>query len=151
MIKELFEECEKQGTNPIPFIIDFIEKLEPLCPEAYDLFIVEFSPVAYGMHFSEASLMIAYEYMDNADGTQGAHWTLAQTNTLATQLAIDFTIAKFNEYDFNYTVNMMYSDYYAAIGTNDLMYANLALLFLNDIDAKEGKAYMYFTKMIQGA
>lgn len=77
--------------------------------------------------------------------TKGPHWTLEQTNSVARSNGIDFDT--FNEYDWNYVMNMMYSDYYGAVSNDTNMYAKLSKKFLEDKDAKNGKAFCYYMAM----
>lgn len=83
--------------------------------------------------------------MINEDGTNGAHWTLEQTNSVAKSNGIAFD--KFNEYDWNYVMNMMYSDYYGAVPNEVNSYTKLAKKFLEDKDASKGKALQYYLAM----
>lgn len=53
----------------------------------------------------------------------------------------------FNEYDWNYVMNMIYSDYYGAITNDTSAYGKLAKKFLMDKDAKHGKAFHYYLAM----
>lgn len=99
----------------------------------------------YGNHFSEWLLEQAVSKMVNEDGTAGAHWTLSETNQVAKNNGILFT--HYNEYDFNYVMNMMYSDYYGAVSNDTNMYFRMAKKFLEDKDAKEGKAFCYYMAM----
>lgn len=106
--------------------------------ETEDMFYREL----YGCHFNKWSLEKALEDMVNEDGTKGGHWTVEQTNQVAQSRGIAFN--HFNEYDFNYVMNMIYSDYYGAVSNDVDMYVKLAKRFLMDKDAKEGKAYKYY-------
>ena len=54
---------------------------------------------------------------------------------------------KFNKYDWNYVMNMIYSDYYGAIGNNTESYVKVAKKFTMDKDAPEGKALKYYIAM----
>ena len=99
----------------------------------------------YGNHFSDWLLDKATKTMVNEDGTTGAHWTLEQTTNVARQSGITFD--KFNEYDWNYVLNMIYSDYYGAVPNDTTIYVKMARKFLDDKDAKEGKALCYYLSM----
>lgn len=99
----------------------------------------------YGCHFTDWSLEHALKDLENVDGTRGGHWSLEQTNSVAKQYSIKFN--KFNEYDWCYVMNMIYSDYFGSINNETQVYAKLANAFLNDTDAKEGKAYRYYMAM----
>ena len=99
----------------------------------------------HGCHFSDWLLEKATKGMINEDGSTGPHWTLEQTNMVARQNGIVFD--KFNEYDWNYVMNMMYSDYYGAVSNDTSAYVKLSRKFLDDKDAKEGKALHYYLAM----
>lgn len=99
----------------------------------------------YGKHFNDWLLEKALKEMKNEDGTTGGHWALEDTNSVAKSLGISFD--SFNEYDWNYVMNMMYSDYYGAVSNDTSSYAKLAKKFLMDKDGKEGKAFCYYMAM----
>lgn len=96
----------------------------------------------YGCHFNEWLLNKATSELVNEDGTTGPHWTLEQTNNAARQYDISFT--DFNEYDWNYAMNTIYSDYYGAISNEVTNYIKLAKKFIMDKDAPKGKAFHYY-------
>ena len=83
--------------------------------------------------------------MINEDGSTGRHWSVEQTTSAARQSGVTFD--KFNEYDWNYVMNMIYSDYYGAVPNDTNMYAKLSKKFLEDKDAKSGKAFCYYMAM----
>ena len=99
----------------------------------------------YGCHFSDWMLEKATSKMMNQDGTRGGHWNLEQTTSVAKQNGISFDT--FNEYDWNYVLNMVYSDYYGAVPNELSSYYKLARSFLMDKDAPEGKALKYYLAM----
>lgn len=99
----------------------------------------------YGCHFNDWLLEKATKAMINEDGTIGPHWTIEQTNNVARQLGIEFST--FNEYDFNYVMNMIYSDYYGSVQNDTIVYGKMARKFLEDKDAIQGKALMYYLKL----
>lgn len=81
--------------------------------------------------------------MQNADGTIGSHWTLEQTQDVAKQRNITC-----DPNDFWAVMNMMYSDYCQVAKRQSVdtpgFYADMAKAFLEDADAAEGKAYLYW-------
>lgn len=87
----------------------------------------------------------ATDKMVNEDGTRGGHWTIEETDSVAKQHNISYV--NFNRYDWNYALNMIYSDYYGAVPNDVTMYVRLANKFLNDKDGKEGKALNYYLKI----
>lgn len=81
--------------------------------------------------------------MQNADGTTGSHWTLEQTQDVAKQRNITC-----DPNDFWAVMNMMYSDYCQVAKRQSVdtpgFYADMAKAFLEDADAADGKAYLYW-------
>lgn len=101
----------------------------------------------FGCHFTDWLLEEAVSKMVNEDGSKGAHWTVEQTTQVAERNGISFT--KFNKYDFNYVMNMMFSDFYGAVSDDITTYFNLAMRFLEDKDAKDGKSLKYYFKIVK--
>lgn len=99
----------------------------------------------YGYHFCNWMLVKALQGMVNEDGTHGGHWTVADTTSVARQFGINFT--DFNEYDWNYVMNMIYSDYFGSVPDETSSYVKLAEKFINDKDAGPGKAFKYYVAM----
>lgn len=139
MIKEATDEQLRE------FIDDAMGMIKETNYDLYEDLEMYLYKELYGCHFNEWLLEKATKMMINEDGTIGPHWNIEQTNNVARQLGIDFTT--FNEYDWNYTMNMIYSDYYGAVQNDTTIYAKLARKFLEDKDAKEGKALKYYLKM----
>lgn len=77
----------------------------------------------------------AVSKMKNVDGTIGEHWSMEQTNTIATQHGID------HKADFYYTINMLYSDFSKVLGSDSSTYVKLAKAYMLDPDADEGKVF----------
>lgn len=81
--------------------------------------------------------------MENADGTTGGHWSMEQARQAMAQRDI-----KADPVEFYAVLNMMYSDYCAVVkkyGVNQLdFYADLALAWIDDKDAKSGKTALYY-------
>lgn len=127
------------------FVDDALSMLKETNPETYDTLEMHLYKEIYGKHFSDWLLSKALSKMVNEDGTTGGHWTVEQTTQVAKSNGISFT--KFNENDWNYVMNMMYSDYYGAVPNEVSSYVKLAIKFLDDKDAKEGKAYCYYMAM----
>ena len=113
--------------------------------EMYEELEIDLYKEVYGCHFNDWMLEKALKKMVNEDGTYGGHWTVEQTNSVAKNMGISFT--NFNEYDFNYVMNMLYSDYYGAVNNDPNTYARMAKKFLDDKDAYGGKAFRYYLAM----
>ena len=127
------------------FIDDALGMLKETHHDIYEDLEMYLYKEIYGKHFSDWLLEKATKNMINEDGTHGPHWTIEQTNSVARNLGITFK--EYNEYDWNYTMNMIYSDYYGAVADDVTAYSKLAKSFLHDKDAKEGKALCYYLAM----
>ena len=127
------------------FIEDAMSMLKETNPETYESLEMHLYKEIYGCHFSDWLLDKATKNMVNEDGTTGPHWNLNQTTQVAKQSGVSFS--NFNEYDWNYVINMIYSDYYGSVPNEVNTYVRMALKFLDDKDAKEGKALKYYLSM----
>lgn len=142
MYKELLQSATNEQLHL--FANTLFERLRPL-PDMLD----ETESILYesvcGPHFNEHTLSKALSNMANDDGTKGGHWSVQDTNNVAAQTGIQLN--KYNEYDWNYVMNMLYSDYYTIGGDDPQFYARMAFRFLADTDAPDGKAYKYYKAM----
>ena len=127
------------------FVDDALSMLKETNPKTYEDLELYLYKEIYGPHFNEWMLKQATDSMINEDGTTGPHWTLEQTTSAARSNSITFD--SFNEYDWNYTMNMIYSDYYGAVSNDTSVYVKMAKKFLMDKDAKKGKAFCYYLAM----
>ena len=127
------------------FIDDAMGMIKETHEDLYDDLEMYLYKEIYGKHFSDWLLDKATKSLVNEDGSVGAHWTLEQTTRVAKQY--DITFDSFNEYDWNYVMNMIYSDYYGAIPNDVSSYVKVAKKFLEDKDGKEGKAFCYYMTM----
>lgn len=96
----------------------------------------------YPAHIGETDAREWVMKMKNADGSQGAHFTPEAAEQLRASHCPDC-----ERWDFFAAVNMIYSDYGAAMKKFGMdkpeIYACLAKAFLCDEDAKEGKMTRY--------
>lgn len=99
----------------------------------------------HGRHFGKELYEYAVAGMENEDGTKGPHWSVEEAANYAKAKGLSLT--RFNEYDLAYAMNMVYSDYKGAIPDNTESYFRVARAFLEDKDAPEGKAYLYWKAM----
>lgn len=127
------------------FVDDALSMIKETHEDLYEDLEMYLYKELYGCHFCDWLLEKAVNKMDNEDGSTGGHWTLEETNSVAKQNGITFD--RFNEYDWNYVMNMKYSDYYGAVPNDLSSYVKLARKFLMDKDAKEGKALKYYLAM----
>ena len=145
MHRKILEDATLEQTKE--FIDRSLRKVKFVDEEMYEDLEHELYVDVYGYHFNEWFLKSALEKMSNEDGTKGGHWTLEETNSVAKQYNIEFK--SFNEYDWNYVMNMVYSDYYGTVSNETSAYVKLAKKFLQDKDAPEGKALKYYLVMCE--
>ena len=90
------------------------------------------------------------EKMQNADGTRGPHWTIAQTEQVKRENGM-----RCNAAEFFAVINAIYSDLCEALEecgikrTDTACYAKLARAWIMDEDAEEGKAKRYFEFIVK--
>jgi hypothetical protein len=143
MLKKIIEDATLENLKE--FICDTFYELKYKDNEMYEELEMELYKKIYGCHFNEWMLAKALEEMENEDGSLGGHWSLAETTALARQHNISFN--NINEYDWCYTMNMIYSDYYGSVSNESTAYIKLAKKFLFDKDSPNGKAFKYYIAM----
>lgn len=119
-------------------VLDIIKKEHP---DKYRDIKTNIYVLINGYHFDEDTLHDALSSMVNDDGSRVPKWTVEETNQVARSNGISFR--DYNEYDWNYTMNMFYSDYCEVLGDNVSSYIKMSCKFLEDKDAPEGKALRY--------
>ena len=145
MHRKILEDATLEHTKE--FIDRALRKVKVFDEEMYEELEHELYTDVYGHHFNAWLLKCALENMTNEDGSKGGHWTLEETNSVARQHGIEFI--HYNQYDFNYVMNMIYSDYYGSVSNETSAYVKLAKKFLQDKDAPEGKALKYYLAMCE--
>lgn len=136
LIKEATNEQLKE------FVTDALTMLKETNHDVYEDLELYLYKEIHGCHFTEWLVERATSKMLNEDGTSGKHWTIEQTTSVAKQNGIIFE--RYNEYDWNYVMNMVYSDYYGAVSNDLSSYIKISRKFLEDKDAPEGKALKYY-------
>ena len=119
-----------------------LSMVERIDKDVYDDIELYLYKKVYGCHFTSWLLEKALSHLENEDGTRGGHWNVADTNIVAKEHGITFT--DFNQYDWNYVMNMIYSDYYGSVPNETSVYAKMAKKFLYDKDSGKGKALKYY-------
>lgn len=145
----MHSELIKHATHEqlVDFASNSLSMIKETNHELYDTLEMYLYKKIYGCHFSDWLNDRAVSKMHNADGTIGRHWTVEQTTSVAKSYNIEFN--NFNEYDWNYVMNMIYSDYYGAVPNEVASYVKLAKAFLDDKDAPNGKAFIYYYNLIK--
>jgi hypothetical protein len=152
---KMVKECGKtEQFNNI--MNDYFDELEKYHPQTYNNLIGVVNKL--GAKINICSKKELDEYLDlihHKDVPQ--LWTLEQTSKVAKDIGIDFNKWSYNEYTFNYVMNMMRSDYYSefkqmfsssplmkqAVLDSPSFYAHLSKAWLNDEDAPADKLIKY--------
>lgn len=145
MYKEIIREIDNGKLKDLT--IDMLSMIKETNKELYDTLEMYLYKEVYGCHFNKWLLEKATSEMVNEDGTKGIHWNIADTTSVAKSNGVSFD--KFNEYDWCYVMNMMYSDYYGSVNNDTNTYVKMAIKFLNDKDAPSGKALKYYLAMMK--
>ena len=141
MHKKIIEEASIEQLRD--FAYDTFDMLKRTVDEkTYDEIEMDLYKEVYGCHFNKWLLEKATSDMVNEDGTKGPHWTVEQTTMVARSNGVEFK--DFNEYDWNYVMNMIYSDYYGVVPNETASYVKMSKKFLDDKDAPKGKALYYY-------
>jgi len=127
------------------FLFEQFNELKKSNPELYEQMECELYEHIYGPHFNEWMYDKAVSKLQNADGTVGPHWTVSDIMSVAKSKGIVYN--RFNEFDLSFALNMVYSDYFNAVPDTVDSYFKLAKAFLEDKDAPEGKAFLYWKAM----
>lgn len=127
------------------FLSDQLDELKRTMPELYEQMECELYEHIYGPHFTSWKYDEAVSDLKNEDGTVGPHWTAEQITEYAKAHGLQYR--GYNEYDFAYVMNMVYSDYRGAVQDSTDAYFMLARAFIEDNDAPEGKAFLYWKAM----
>ena len=144
MYKELVKEAKEETLRE--FLDDAFAMIKETHYDLYEDLVMYLYKEIYGSHFNEWLLDKALCCLINEDGTKGAKWSIDQTTSVAEQNGIVFG-EEYNKYDWCYVMNMVYSDYYGAVPNDTIAYFKIAKKFLEDKDAKEGKALYYYLAM----
>lgn len=128
-------------------LLDYFADLKQTDKQQYKKIMKDIYTDIHGQHFDMHLANKAVSKMENVDGTTGAHWTFDQINNIINQNNIKSH--KYNNYDFYYVVNMLYSDYQTVLGNDINVYIKLTKAWLDDPDVGEGKAFRYYFDVVR--
>lgn len=141
LVDEYLKSSDEHTMDHLTHKIDnFVEEVRENHPELVEKFLcwvdLELNP-----HFTKETAVFAVSKMKNKDGTEGEHWSYETTSKILKNKSYDY-----DEADWYYVVNAIYSDYYKS-GRSDDTYIELACDFLDDVDAPDDKAKRYYKAM----
>ena len=130
MLKKMYESLkgDPKGIEIMEKVLNVMDKhmaqLKEAHPDKYKDLDNCIYVIANGYHFNQDMLNEYLDKMINDDGSKAPKWTVMETTQVANSSGIKFD--KFNEYDWNYVMNMIYSDYVSMLGSNVSSYAKMA-------------------------
>ena len=107
--------------------------------DMYDKYAMCIYKMANGYKLTED---MAASIIDNMK-PYGEHWTKEQTDSVKRQYGFN----DISDVDFWIVMNSAYNDYRDLFKDNIEIYAKWSYAFINDEDAKDGKVFIYFTKI----
>ena len=153
--KELMEEAVEKHLpkEKMEHITDILaEYLHGIDKEERHKMYFQLDVAINGWELSEEQAKHSVEKMESED-SKGEHWSCEQVEQYARNKGIDFAKEDFNKYELYWAMNMAYHDYCGIIEKYTVdsnktteFYYEIAMHFLDDEDAKEGKVkrYIYF-------
>lgn len=139
LIKELKERATREDVEALA---DVAEMLLDNIKESEPGFYHHAESVLYeALHGKKLTKELAEEYI-HCMKPYGMKWTLAQTTDVMHEYGLSL-----DPVDFWYAMNLKYNDDHKKFEENVKDYVDMAEMFLNDVDAVEGKAYEYATKI----
>lgn len=126
------------------FICTFVNNIgkDALCKSYYDLHVL-----LWDAHFTKDTAIYAVSCMENSDNTVGEKVTKEVTDKW--YKAYGFNGDTFNDWDWYYVVNMVFSDY-GTLYDNEESLSLIAKAWICDKDVPEGKAFRYWGKVVNG-
>ena len=141
IVREYAKDSDTEDMNRLTHKIDwFTEKVREKDPVLVDHFLMKVD-LLLNPHFTKETAGYAVSMMKNKDGTMGEHWNYDETTSVLRDSKLPF-----EEADWYYTLNMIYSDYYKS-DKSTKNYVEMASDFLSDMDAPECKAKKYYLAM----
>lgn len=128
------------------FMDEEFNELKESMPRLYKDMEMKLYEHIHGQHFNKRMYECAVKGMKNEDGTTGPHWAFDDIIAVAKSKGVTFN-KKYNEYDFAYAMNMIYSDFSEVMSGSNDNFVKMAKAFLEDRDAPEGKAFIYYKAM----
>lgn len=143
-IKHIIEKGKSEDMHALEDMFnEVVEDLRESDKDKYCEIVYNVHKIAYGGHLGEDLARHWVDSMENKDGSRGAHWSWADTETVRKQYAPDADSS-----DFYACLNMVWSDYYDQ-RFDTATYAKLAKDWLEDKDVHDCKTLKYYYKVVK--
>lgn len=142
LMEKIIKDGKKEGMEILADVFDkAMRHLEEYDEEEYKELELCLHKGAYGKILSEDMAKDIIVEMK----PYGMKWTLMQTKEVQKQ----YNLLDIRDVDFWIVMNMAYNDYHEIFEENLDMYVKYAKNFIKDEDAKEGKVFEYFTRIVK--
>lgn len=142
MINTIIEKGNREDMYKLHDMLDkLICDLKEEKPKMYHEYKEELYVLAYGKVITEEKAIEIVSHML----PYGEHYSLDEASMMKDRYSI-----KHNKVDVYLVINSLYNDYCDIFGDDNELYAKMTKSWLNDIDGKEDKVYLYFTKIPKG-
>ena len=119
---------------------EIIIKIKVFDEECYEYYKCELYEMVYGKNLTEEKAKHIIEEMK----PYGMKWTLEQTRDVQRSRGLN----NIRDIDFWVVMNSAYNDFHELFDEDLERYVMYTKLFIDDVDAVEGKTYEYFTKIV---
>ena len=135
---------ERATRNDVEALADVSEMLLDSIKETEPDFYKHAESILYEAYYGKKLTEELAEQKIHSMKPFGMKWTLEQTTEVMNQHGISL-----DPIDFWFAMNLKYNDEHKKFDENVEDYVEEAEMFLNDVDAVEGKAYVYATKIMK--
>lgn len=142
LMQKIIDSGTKEDMNKLSdIVIDMFYDLRDYDEELFDKYKMCMYKIAYGEVLSEE---MAEEIIESMK-PYGMHWTLEETKMLQQQNGL----MTLRDIDFWVVMNSAYNDFNEIFNDDLDMYVKYTKKFILDEDAKDGKVFKYFTKIVK--
>lgn len=118
-------------------LVQSIEQMQNYNIDMYDDYTMKLYKLAYGCELDED---LATEIVNEMQ-PYGQRWSMQETE----KIQRDYNLNDIRPVDFYVVMNQGFNDFNKIWGDDLSMYIKYTDAFINDIDAKKGKVFKYFT------
>lgn len=118
-------------------LVQSIEQMQNYNIDMYDDYTMKLYKLAYGCELDED---LATEIVNEMQ-PYGQRWSMQETE----KIQRDYNLNDIKPVDFYVVMNQGFNDFNKIWGDDLSMYIKYTDAFINDIDAKKGKVFKYFT------
>lgn len=130
---------EKQMHELAEVFVDLMDCLQEKHPDIYKKYMEQVEDIMDAEHLTQEEARAYVSHLVHKDGTRGEYFSYSKIEELSRR---NPELAKYDINDVYYVINMLHSDFYKPKWDVDT-YVMFALMWLDDPDAKPGKAKLH--------